>query len=163
MTVKRPKFARAVTLIEAMAAMAILAVAAIGSLSYQYHAAAQSRLAQSQMVSTRIGKLLMEDWKSTGGATDYDPVALNLGFASVPVPANFTEGENLGAALNNEVYTITIDNISMLILLSWQNIDYDSVAKIRLRKLNIMMRKQESGQQNLGLPIMLTTYVRVDA
>ena len=161
MTVKWSKSAKAVTLIEAMVAMAILAIAAIGALSSQYHAAAHFRLAQSQMVSTRIGKLLMEDWKSTGGATDYDPVSLGLGFAATPVPSGFADGESVGTTLNSEIYSITIDNIPILILLGWQNIDYDSIAKIRLRKLSIMMRKQESGQ--LGLPIMLTTYVRVDA
>ncbi len=39
MAVKRTKSARAVTLVEIMVAMAVLAIAALGTVGYQYHAA----------------------------------------------------------------------------------------------------------------------------
>ncbi|MHC4423576.1 MAG: type IV pilus modification PilV family protein, partial [Planctomycetota bacterium] len=58
MTAKRFKFAAAVTLIEVMVAMVVLAIAATGALGYQYHAAAQVRIARAETTATGIAQLL---------------------------------------------------------------------------------------------------------
>lgn len=82
MAVMGRKLARAVTLIEVIVALAVVVIASLGALGYQYYAAAQGRIAHAQTTSTRIAQLLLEDWKSTGGSEDYDPTALGLGFSS---------------------------------------------------------------------------------
>ena len=66
------KFAAGVSLIDAMAAMLILSVMAVGAMGYQYYAAIHAKIARAQMVATRTAQLLLEDWKSTGGKSEYD-------------------------------------------------------------------------------------------
>jgi len=73
MGVKQRGFAAGITLAEAMVTMVSLAVAAMGGLSYEYLAARHSRIAGAQTTATRTVQLLLEDWKSTGASTEYDP------------------------------------------------------------------------------------------
>jgi prepilin-type N-terminal cleavage/methylation domain-containing protein len=71
------------TLIEVMVAVAVTIIVALGTLAYQYYGVKFNRIAQAQLAATRIGQLVLEDWKSTGGDPDYDPTTLGLGFTTV--------------------------------------------------------------------------------
>jgi prepilin-type N-terminal cleavage/methylation domain-containing protein len=149
------------TLVEMMVTVAIIAVAAVGALDYQYYAAQQSRIAQTQIVATRTAQLLLEDWKSTGGSTAYNPVNLQLGFSSAVIPVDFGMGLALGSILNSSIYTITVNDVSMLIILGWSDVATDATSGTTLRRLNVMVRWMQQG----GLcnsPVILTTYVRLD-
>jgi len=177
MNVKRRKFTTAVTLVEAIVAMVVLAVAALGALGYQYHAATQARIAHAQTTSTRIAQLLLEDWKSTGGSENYDPTALGLGFFSNVIHLG------AGTALPDGVYSITVNNVPMLILLNWEDVDYDSDAEVTLRQITVtaVWRRDLGKDINFGEIVSgqvshadkkagslrplatLTTYVRLDA
>jgi len=178
MAVKQLKFAAAVTLVEVLVAMAVLAIAALGALGYQYHAAAQGRIAHAQTTSTRIAQLLLEDWKSTGGSEDYDPTALGLGFSSNVIHLG------QGTALPDGVYSITVDDVPMLIVLNWEDVDYDSAAEVTLRQITVtaVWRRNTRKEVNFGQIVAeqvaqgnagyddalrplaaLTTYVRLDA
>jgi len=181
MAVKRRKTAAAVTLIEVMAAMAILAIAALGTGGYQYYAVQQTKVANAQVTATRTAQLLLEDWKSTGGSIDYDPAILGLGFSTaLSRPDNFiySSGMSVGAnnVLRNTVYAATINNIPMLVLLLYRDVDYDSAAEITLRELTVVIREGKADAEYLGYldgrspkryklirPITLTTYARLDA
>lgn len=171
MTATRPKVSKALTLIELMVAMAILVIAALGDLSYQYFAAKQSRMAHAQTTATQVAQLLLEDWRSTGGDTiAYDPLKLNLGFSSTEVPSGFTMGLSLGSVLNNVVYTKTVNDVPLMIMLSWCDVEQDHTAGTTLRQLRAMVRWQqgyvlESGGTTLcNSPVVLTTaYIRLDA
>ena len=171
MTVKRLKFAAAVrnpmdscrrtpcgvTLIEVMVAMAILVIAALGALGYQYHATAQARIARAQITATRTAQLLLEDWKSTSDSTSYDPSALELGFSSPQsIPGDCDFGPDTGTILNNAVYAITVDDVPMLVMLTWANKDYDPTAKVTLRELTVKVKWNEKADTP---PLILTTYV----
>ena len=70
MSVRRVKCATAMTLVEVMLAMVILSIAAVGALSYEYHAAGHAKIARAQMCGARTARLLLEDWMSTGGSSD---------------------------------------------------------------------------------------------
>ena len=148
------------TLIELIITIAIIAVAAVGALDYQYYAAQQSRIAHAQVAATRTAQLLLEDWKSTGASTSYNPLNLQLGFASATVPVDFGMGQSLGSVLNNLIYTITINNVPMLIILSWSDVAYDSVSGTTLRQLRVMVRWQQNGAL-CNSPVILTTYIRL--
>jgi len=180
MTIKQLKSAAAFSLIEVMIAMVILAIAALGALGYQYHAARQSQIANAQMTASRTGQLLLEDWKSTGGSTDYDPTQLDLGFTAVSTSSSdIGQSSGLGAILNGNVYSKSVDKIQMLIMLLWKDVATDSVAQVTLRQLAVVIRpKKEKGQpqgdddsertaemnvEAYHQPITLTTYVRLDA
>ncbi len=180
MAVKRLKFAAAVTLVEVLVAMAVLAIAALGALGYEYHAALQARIAHAQTTSTRTAQLLMEDWKSTGGSEDYDPSALGLGFSSNIISLA------QGIVLPNGIYSITVDDVPMVIVLDWEDVAYDSEAEVTLRRLTVttVWRRNTEKKVNWGTitseqvanehansgygdalrPLAaLTTYVRLDA
>jgi hypothetical protein len=176
MTVKRPKFASAVTLIEVMLAMTILVIAALGALSYQYYAAAHARIARAQITGVRTAQLLLEDWKSTGGSEEYDLAVLGLGFSSrlfIPSQWSHGHGQGMGNPLRNSAYAIVVDGLPMLVTLRWEDVAEDTIAEIKLRQLAVIVRFGEiDAHGNLTFPesylenissLVLTTYVRLDA
>ncbi len=170
---KRYKFIVGNTLIEAMVTVVFVTIASLGGLSYQYHAARHTRVAGAQIAATRTAQLLLEDWMSTGGSTEYDPFALGFGFSSaLPAPANFSVPTGLGQTLNGAVYAIEVDGLPMVVMLKYNDIDEDTTARIKLRQLSICVAFGEvigntptfSESWVGGIrPITLTTYVRVDA
>jgi len=171
MIVKRRGFFAGVTLLEAMVTSAIVAIAALGGLSYQYQAAMHVRIAHAQKTATRTVQLLLEDWKTTGGSSEYDPSALGLGFSTISPGLSIRE--ELGAAVNNSAYSIRIDGLPMVVMLRYKDVDYDETAQIRLRQLGVAI---EFGEVTAGSTIVtrsewlgkiptvtLCTYVRADA
>ncbi|MHC4337339.1 MAG: type IV pilus modification PilV family protein [Planctomycetota bacterium] len=180
-TIKRRKFGAAVSLIEVMVAMAILAITALGGLNSQYYAAVQAQIAHAQTNTTRIAQLLLEDWKSTGGSEDYDATSLGLGFsAEMPVEAQ-------GVALPDGVYSITVDGVPMLVALHSVDVAYDGEAEATLRQLTAtvgwrrelsaavvandfgqIISAHRSGVANAfdeiaRTSVSMTTYIRIDA
>jgi len=115
MSVKRAKCADGLTLVEVMFAVLIIAVVALGALSYGYHGAGQIRHAREYATAVRIAYFLLEDWKASAGSALYataapgvrTPLDLNLGgIMSFEYPQ---EGEG--------IYEVTIDNIPLEIKL----------------------------------------------
>jgi type II secretory pathway pseudopilin PulG len=164
------RWAPAVTLAETLAAMSILAIASLGMLQYQYHAINQARVANAQIIATRTGQLLLEDWKSTGGSEDYDPITLGLGFETIVIPQYFSQGQGqgVGVPLHNQAYIITVDNIPIQMVLRWQDVETDATAQMTLRELSVTLKFDEpenvSGSLAAYNPaIVLTGYVRIDA
>jgi prepilin-type N-terminal cleavage/methylation domain-containing protein len=167
MFIKCPKVSKAFSLIELMVAVTIIAIAAVGGLEYQYYAVKHSRIAHTQITATRTAQLLLEDWKSVAGLTSYNPLTLQLGFANSAVPSGFTMGQDIGSVLNNTVYTITVNNVPMVIMLGYSDVANYTVSGIvtTLRQLTVMVRWQQgqaigSGGNTLcDSPVILTTYV----
>lgn len=152
MKTKRDGCAAGVTLVEVMLAAVILGIAAVGALSYEYHAAGHTKIANAQIYGTRTARLLLEDWMSTGGSSAYDPTALGLGFSS-----------------EDGSYAVTVDGVPMLVTLASKDVAYDAAAKITLRQLSVTVAFGAASQAGNvdGLdkirPVVLTTYVRADA
>jgi hypothetical protein len=171
MPVCRHKFAPAVTLIEVMVAMCLLMFSTIGALSYQFYAARDAGIASAQVSAARLAMLLLEDWKSTGGSKDYDPAALDLGFTSaLSIPAHFSQGAGggLGSPLHDSVHAIMIDDVALMVMLSWYDVEEDETSGVILRRLSAMVTFDSAweghSQKKLESlnPIILTTYVRTD-
>jgi len=160
------------TLIEIMISMAVIAVAALGTLGYQYHAVKQSRIANAQIAATKIAQLVLEDWKSTGAGADYDPTALQLDFTTSNTAADdFGFGDDLGAAAQDAVYDIAVDGFPMQLILKYRDVATDSVAQITLRQITVIVKfTDDAGADNLASTslqfynpgIVLTTYARLD-
>jgi prepilin-type N-terminal cleavage/methylation domain-containing protein len=150
---------RGLSLIEVMLAIVITSVIAIGTLGYQYFSIKHSRASDAQYLATRIGQLLLEDWKSTGGDSDYDPSVLGLGFIIPTYPETGT-------------YKITLDNQTFYITRTRSNASTapdpnpDPVAGVLLLQLRVTVKwRNDYGQGAItsGDPeIILTTYVRRD-
>ncbi len=131
MTVKRPKCAVAMTLVEVMGAILILAVAVIGASAYRYHAALDARKADEMATATRIALLLCENWRGVSGDEAFGPedyFGHGLSFDSCgqgpEVPADFT-------AL--ATYTIELNGINYYTTLSWKDV------AAGLRALNVVV------------------------
>lgn len=164
------KFAQAASLIEAAVAMAVLTLAMLGAMSYEFHAKKDTQIAYAQTSATRIAQLLLEDWKSTGGSDEYNPTFLDLGFSSaLSIPAGFSYDKSLGYPLNDAVYSIKINDIPMMVMLAWKEIAYDKTAEIQLRQLAAIVQCREaSGESDFRWlenieSVTLVTYARVDA
>jgi len=170
MVVKRRKFAAAVTLVEVVVATAVLVIASMGALSYEYHAARDAQVARAQITATCTAQLLLEDWMSTGGSKNYDPAKLGLGFSSASaIPADFSQPAGLGSPLNQAVYAITVDELPMLVMLTQNDVARDAVGGVTLRQLGVIVEfgtvsaDTTAGRLEDIPPVILTTYVRADA
>jgi prepilin-type N-terminal cleavage/methylation domain-containing protein len=168
MSIKYRKVLKAFSLIELMVAVTVISIAAVGGLEYQYYAVKHSRLARTQITVSRAAQLLVEDWKSVGGSTSYNPLNLQLGFANTGVPGGFAMGIAVGTVLNNTVYTITVNNVPMVIMLGYTDISHDAISDTTLRQLIVMVRWQQGQATGAGgttlcdSPYILTTYVRLN-
>jgi type II secretory pathway pseudopilin PulG len=154
----RKKRTRGLTLIEAVLAIAMIAIVALGTLTYQYYGARHIRISQVDLIATRIGQLLLEDWKSVGGISagsgigNYNPTSLGLDFTP--------EGSG---------YLLNIDDVTLHITLASDQIygDGDFAGKNYagiLRKISTTIRWRNdfgSGAISADSPsLVLTTYVR---
>jgi prepilin-type N-terminal cleavage/methylation domain-containing protein len=159
-TAGRLRFPSAFTLVEVMVAVVVLTIAAIGALGYQYYAAKQAYLGSAETIAARTALLLLDDWRSTGGRTNYSPTILGLGFSlesSTPP--------------NEAVYAVTVSDLPMLVQLTWENVDSDSSAEITLRQLTVAVSwaPEEGedvfdGEAGAGSSLArFVTYVRSDA
>ncbi len=116
------------TIVEVMVSMAILIIVALGTLFFQYNGARPARHAEAQTAAARIGQLLLEDWKSIGGASNYDPNTLGLGFTTLVTSAS---------------YKITLDYQTFYIQLAQQlapvssGSNPDPVAGVTLQQLSV--------------------------
>ncbi|NLH17360.1 MAG: prepilin-type N-terminal cleavage/methylation domain-containing protein [Phycisphaerae bacterium] len=144
-------FARGVTLLEVAVGIAILAVASIGAINYQYHATRQSLVAQSEMTATRVAQLLLEDWKSRGGDETYNPEELGLGFVAMPA---------------EDAYRIKVDNLPMTVYLDWKDVEKDEEAGVTLREISVEFRwrldRTDGAIRGQDPEYVMTTLVRRD-
>jgi prepilin-type N-terminal cleavage/methylation domain-containing protein len=81
---------RGFSLVETAIAIAVIAIAAFGSLAYQYLAEKHLKIARAEFAATRIGEMVVEDWKSQGGAANYDTTLLPTGFGFNGTYPNYT-------------------------------------------------------------------------
>ena len=135
MTVKRPRCAAGMTLVEVMGAILILAVAVIGASAYRYHAALDARKADERATATRIALLLCENWRGVSGAVSGDEafdaddyfshgLSVDSSGQGPEVPEDFT-------AL--ATYTVELNGITYYTTLSWKDV------ATGLRALNVVV------------------------
>jgi len=162
MPYRRHKLLAAVTLIEVMAAIVIVAIAVIGASGYRYYSTLDARRADFQNAAARIALLLCENWRGRGydGTTTYNPIvhltSENLLVAASGVGPDYASGFTpLGR------YEITMDGVHYWAALSWD----DDAATVGLRVLNVVVawaqRQTGSDDAAAGLDktFRLTTYV----
>lgn len=144
---------RGMTLVEVMLAAAVIVVAALGTLCYEYLCVDHIRFARVQMAATRVGQLVIEDWKSTGGSSDYDPEDLAMGFR---VPPGAVWGD----------YMTVIDDVPLYIGMSQSDVARDDFAGVTLRRIDVSIRWRKNfsygSPDNDDPAVNLTTYVRQD-
>jgi Tfp pilus assembly protein PilV len=141
------------TFSEVMIAVALTCVLALGGIGYQYYSIKDSQIAQAQVMATRVGQLLLEDWKSMAGDQDYDPETLQLGFEKT-VTGEFGN------------YRITLGNQTFYMRLQFNDVEQDDLADVVLREINVTVRWRwdyaRGAIRDTDPVIPLTTYVRRD-
>ena len=151
MTLKKKNYG--FNIVEVMLAISLTSILAIGTLSYQYFDVKHGRQTDAQLMATRIGQLLLEDWKSTGGDADYDPESLNLGFSPPDV-------HEYGS------YRITLGTTTFYISLNNEDIQTDATAGVTLRSIAVTVKwRSDLGKgviRNYDPALTFTTYVRRD-
>ena len=75
MTTKRRKSSGGFTFTEIMGTILVLTVAVLGASAYRYHATLDTRRADLQTTTARVGSLLLETWRGTSDPNTFDPVA----------------------------------------------------------------------------------------
>lgn len=144
-----------ISLIEAMNAIAILAIAVIGASAYKFCATMDAQKAETYITSARIGHMLCESWCGLQGAENYDPAThLGSGLAITQsdgpdAPPGFTSIGTYELLLNDVVYHINM---------SWKNVNTD------LRALNVVLvwPQRVHGQSEIeqaDKSFELTTYI----
>jgi Tfp pilus assembly protein PilV len=166
MPYRRRKLLAAVTLIEVMAAIVIVAIAVIGASGYRYYSTLDARRADFQNAAARIALLLCENWRGRGydGATNYDPVT-HLTSADLTVAVSGVEYESLYGLTNHlGQYEITTTNDGVHY---WAALSCDDGAD-GLRTLNVVIAwaQRQTGSaadsaaaRGLDKTFKLTTYV----
>ncbi len=71
MTIKRGKFAAAITLLEVMITIFILSITVLAASGFRYNAARAARQADAQITAARLASLLLSGWKGSGGSSGY--------------------------------------------------------------------------------------------
>ena len=79
MSGKRKKSRVGVTLVEIMVAVFVTLVAIIGAMGYRYYSILDARKAKVQVTAVRLGSVLLESWRSSGGHSEpgdvFDPLS----------------------------------------------------------------------------------------
>lgn len=137
--------------IEVLLAIVLISILALGALGYQYNAIKQVGVAKAATIAVRIGRLIIEDFKSTGASEDYTPVDLELGFETADQPFD---------------YRINVDNLDIFINISQQQIDEDISSGVILRQINVSIQwpwGHQSPPNEDDPSLLMATYVRMDA
>jgi Tfp pilus assembly protein PilV len=146
------KPAGGMTLVEVMVAVAVVIVAALGTLCYEYLCIDHVRVARAELTATRVGQLLLEDWKSDGGSLDYNPEDLHMGF-------------ELPDDLPTNCVTV-VDGLPLHISMTHSDVDTDAFTGTKLSEISVAVswkRYFGSGAPEDDDPrVTLTTYVRRD-
>ena len=158
------KFSAGVTLVEAMVAAVLLAVAVLGASGYRYYAALDTRKAGMHRTAAAIALLLCENWRGRGydHTADFDPVAhlnppLEISVSGVgPDAAGFTLLTPPNSTFKGKCQ-IVVEGVTYWVTLSWQQ---DDVATPGLRALNVVVGWKQAGSAiTFDKLFKLTTYV----
>lgn len=116
---RRKRYLRAFTVLEVVLSILMLMVLVNGVLGYQYYSTRDVRLSEVQTSAARLGMLLLESWKGSGGVSTFDPVTQfgsELTIASIvdgpEVPededAAFVKLGSYGIQMENTYYFVTL-------------------------------------------------------
>ena len=132
-----------------MIASLVLGVVSVGALGYQYHARRMAMRARAEITAARTARLILDNWKRTGGDENFNLTSLQMGFVKNP---------------NNDTYALTVDDQMLTVSLDWQDIEVDTAAMVTLRHIEAIIRWRsdyQTGAIRESDPIYrIHTYVR---
>ena len=142
---------RGFTLFELIVAVSILVIISVGAINYHYFGTRMALRADAEMTAARTARLILDNWKKTGGDEHFNPVDLDMGFE---------------ATMASNQYQITVNELPLTVGLRWQNVIVDAAAATGLRQLEITVRWRMDYRQgtvsDTDPTYVITTYVRRD-
>ena len=130
------------TLVEVMAATAVLVVAVLGSSAFRYSAALSARTADEKRDAAQMALLLCESWVAAGGSATYDPIT-SLSSDMAMTNSSWSElMQNCGSEIasvcpvgfsQSGLYAFTLNNTDYKAILSWKDVNSG------LRVLNVII------------------------
>ena len=157
-TVNKIRHRRGVSLGSTLVAVVILLIAVIGTSSFRYYSAMDTRRADAQTAAARIALTLCESWRGINGDATYNPVtylgtnlAITQSTTGPEKPSDFT-------LLGN--YAVDVDDIhgvTHYATLSWKDVQPG------LRALNVVVAWAQRGSgadgvENIDKSFKLTIY-----
>lgn len=142
---------RGITLLELVIVILILSIVSVGAVGYQYFGTQMAIRADAEITAARTARLILDNWKKTGGNDNFDLEELNMGFTQ-------TENES--------TYQVTINQLPLTVGLAWQDIETDAFAGVGLRQLEVTIQWRQDYQPgdvtDTDPTYIMTTYVRRD-
>ena len=136
-------------MLELVIASLVLGIASVSAMAYHYHATRMSLRAKAEITAARTGRLILDNWKKTGGDDNFDLASLQMGF-SKNVP--------------REDYAITVDDLPMVVTLNWQDVASDPLAMVTLREIEAVIQWRSDFQRGAvrasDPQYVISTYVR---
>lgn len=138
-----------------MVSVAIISVAVIGTSSFRYYAALDSRKAAMQITAARTAVLLCESWRAVADPNAYDPtgyLSTDLELTECPDGTDLPDEEGftrLGA------YKLVLNNHSYYATLSWKNVSAG------MRALNVVVawaQQEQDDVSNADNSLRVTAY-----
>ena len=147
---------RGLTLVNTMVAVAIIAVAILGSSHTRYSAALHSRRAASQVTAARAASLLCESWRALKGTETYDPRAYFSSELGIVTHATVVPLPSEGGFTRLGSYKLLINDADYYATLSWKDVD----TGLRAFNVAVAWAQQEQGQgpEEADAVFRLTTY-----
>jgi len=129
---------RGVTLIEIIVAMVVIVVSVMGAMGYRYYSILDARKAKVKMTAARVGSMLLENWKGTGGHSDpgdeYDPETLGYGSRLILSSTSTSTAGAPSGFSSFGTYRVAADGSNYVAILS-----YNDDTATSLRTLNIAL------------------------
>ena len=142
---------RGVTLLELVIVILILSIVSVGAVGYQYFGTRMAIRADAEITAARTARLVLDNWKKTGGSENFDLEDLNMGFTQI-------EDESR--------YQVTINQLPLTVSLAWQDVETDAFAGVGLRQLEVTIQWRQDYQEgevsDTDPTYVMTTYVRRD-
>ncbi len=157
-TVNKIRCRRGMSLVGTMVAVVILLIAVIGTSSFRYYSAMDTRRADAQTAAARIALTLCESWRGISGDVTYNPITY-LG-TNLPITQTATGPEKPSDFTLLGRYAIELDDIhgvTHYATLSWKDIQPG------LRALNVIVAWAQrgpgaDGTENVDKSYRLTIY-----
>lgn len=139
-TVSKTWPCRGMSLVSTMVAVVILLIAVIGTSSFRYYCAMDTRRADAQAEAARIALTLCESWRGINGSLTYNPIT-HFG-TNLAITQSSTGPEKPADFILLGSYAIDVDNthgVTHYATLSWKDVQPG------LRALNVVVAWAQRG------------------
>ena len=132
----RKHFAAGFSIPEATVAMAVVAIAVLGTMSLRYQSTLDARRAEVAMTASRLALMMTETWRGLAGTETFDPVdSFNT---ELVIEAGSGPDEPNGFTLLGK-YNVNLNGVEYYTALSYKDLNTS------LRALNVQVEWEQRG------------------